>query len=241
MGENLHDDVAGETIDAKQRRLNLLRATEGDDWSAVIEGQTAATVGGAGDAVADAAAAAAAAGGTIVSPFSRPGGAGGGAAAGAAAAAVEEAEMSVEAVDAALEVVRPYLIADGGNVQVVAVEDGVVSVRLEGACGTCPSSTATMKMGIEAELQRQFPSQLRQGLQVDVIDTSVTVAAVDSHLDMLRPAISGFGGRVAVQAVDEASGRCTVQYEGPPTVAMGIQAAIKDKFPTLSTVEIVGF
>ena len=56
-------------------------------------------------------------------------------------------------VDKALDEVRPYLIADGGNVEVVAVQDGVVMLRLQGACGTCPSSTATMKMGIERSLR----------------------------------------------------------------------------------------
>ena len=48
---------------------------------------------------------------------------------------------------------RPYLIADGGDVSVAAVEGGTVMLRLEGACGTCPSSTATMKMGIERALK----------------------------------------------------------------------------------------
>lgn len=61
-------------------------------------------------------------------------------------------------VDKALDEVRPYLIADGGNVEVVAVQDGVVMLRLQGACGTCPSSTATMKMGIERSLRVRPPT-----------------------------------------------------------------------------------
>ncbi len=44
MGENLHDDVDGETIDSKERRLRMLQAVEGDDWSSVIDGQTSSTV-----------------------------------------------------------------------------------------------------------------------------------------------------------------------------------------------------
>ncbi len=59
-------------------------------------------------------------------------------------------------VDKALDEVRPYLIADGGNVEVAAVQDGVVMLRLQGACGTCPSSTATMKMGIERSLRVSY-------------------------------------------------------------------------------------
>lgn len=60
--------------------------------------------------------------------------------------------LTVPFVDRALDEVRPYLIADGGNVEVVDVEDGIVKLRLQGACGTCASSTATMKMGIERSL-----------------------------------------------------------------------------------------
>jgi Fe-S cluster biogenesis protein NfuA len=50
-----------------------------------------------------------------------------------------------------LEQVRPYLISDGGNIRVVGVEPSSLSVlvELEGACGSCPSSTTTMKMGVE--------------------------------------------------------------------------------------------
>ncbi|GJP59576.1 hypothetical protein CLOP_g12643 [Closterium sp. NIES-67] len=238
MGENLADAVDDETEDARQRRLNLLRATEGDDWSSVIDRQTKSTLPSDSPAAAPAEAAAA---DTIVSPFARGGGGSSSSSSGGGAGAREEVAMTVAAVDAALEAVRPYLIADGGNVEVAGISDGVVSVRLQGACGTCPSSTSTMKMGIEAELLRCFPTQLKEVVQVDVIDTSVTVASVDAHLDMLRPAISGFGGRVQVVAVNEGEGTCRVAYEGPPTVAMGIQAAIKDKFPTLKTVDVVGF
>ncbi len=54
-------------------------------------------------------------------------------------------------VDKILEEVRPYLISDGGNVSVERVDEvsGDVYLKLEGACGSCPSSTVTMKMGIE--------------------------------------------------------------------------------------------
>ncbi|KAL3929107.1 MAG: hypothetical protein SGPRY_002099, partial [Prymnesium sp.] len=57
-------------------------------------------------------------------------------------------------VDKVLDEVRPYLIADGGNVAVAGVdlETRDVQLILEGACGSCPSSTVTMKMGIERVL-----------------------------------------------------------------------------------------
>lgn len=171
-------------------RLNLIRAVEGDDWSAVIDAQTAETtpVPGAGPAAdADASAAAAAPASPIESPFSRVNvhrsigepqkilrRAGTPRAAGPAmvgrclqslsmlldqqwsgsasctsstgsagpqckcwvpnagnAEAAQSVAMTVEAVDRALDEVRPYLIADGGNVTVLDVVDGTVMLQLD--------------------------------------------------------------------------------------------------------------
>ncbi len=60
-------------------------------------------------------------------------------------------------VEKALEKIRPALMADGGNVELVEVEDGVVKVRLTGACGGCPMSQMTLKMGIEKHLKKEVP------------------------------------------------------------------------------------
>lgn len=309
MGENLHDDVQGEEPDSKQRRLNLIKAVEGDDWSAVIDSQTQQTLEDglspassasesdtvlrsshlqqdevirqgnrqkaqqqkAADAPDEQASPITAKlqretdeanrqdslqqaqeqkanaeasreeslqrAQAVVSPFTR--------------ATVhrqigsshdydddeELPPLTPYLVDKALDEVRPYLIADGGNVEVAAVQDGVVMLRLQGACGTCPSSTATMKMGIERSLRATFGEQLLEVQQVDQIDTSASVASVNNHLDMLRPAIQGYGGSVEVLAVDD--GICEVKYEGPAPIGMGIQAAIKDKFPDIRVVELL--
>ncbi|KAL0051688.1 hypothetical protein WJX82_000278 [Trebouxia sp. C0006] len=313
MGENLHDDVQGEEPDSKQRRLNLIKAVEGDDWSAVIDSQTQQTIedglspesstsesdtvlrtahleqdeairqdnrqkaqqqkattrqvsgpnGQASPIVAELQRESDEANRqdslqkaqeqkaqdeasreeslqraqAVVSPFTR--------------ATVhrqigsshdydddeELPPLTPYLVDKALDEVRPYLIADGGNVEVAAVQDGVVMLRLQGACGTCPSSTATMKMGIERSLRATFGEQLLEVQQVDQIDTSASVESVNSHLDMLRPAIQGYGGSVEVLAVDD--GICEVKYEGPAPIGMGIQAAIKDKFPDIRVVELL--
>lgn len=59
------------------------------------------------------------------------------------------------AYDEVLEVLdklRPFLQRDGGDVELVDVEDGVVKLKLMGACGSCPSSTITLKAGIERAL-----------------------------------------------------------------------------------------
>ena len=63
-----------------------------------------------------------------------------------------------EEVKKVLETVRPALQADGGDVELVEVtEDGTVKVKLTGACGHCPMSTMTLKMGIERALKEQVP------------------------------------------------------------------------------------
>ncbi|MBW2064143.1 MAG: NifU family protein [Deltaproteobacteria bacterium] len=63
-----------------------------------------------------------------------------------------------EKVEDALNKVRPSLQADGGDVQLIDVgEDGVVKVKLTGACGGCPMSQMTLKMGIEKVLKQNVP------------------------------------------------------------------------------------
>lgn len=63
----------------------------------------------------------------------------------------------LERVNTVLDTIRPMLIADGGNVDLVSVEDGIVKLKLRGACGSCPMSQMTLRMGIERELKRQIP------------------------------------------------------------------------------------
>ena len=62
-----------------------------------------------------------------------------------------------EKIEEALKKIRPMLQADGGDVEVVAVEDGVVKVRLKGACAGCPMSQMTIKNGVERILKEQIP------------------------------------------------------------------------------------
>ncbi len=63
-----------------------------------------------------------------------------------------------EKVEAALSEVRPLLEADGGSVELVGVtDDGKVTVRLTGACGSCPMAQMTMKMGVERIIKKHAP------------------------------------------------------------------------------------
>ena len=60
-------------------------------------------------------------------------------------------------VEAVLDEIRPSLQADGGDVKLVDVNEGVVIVRLLGACGGCPMATMTLKQGIERKLKEEVP------------------------------------------------------------------------------------
>jgi len=61
-------------------------------------------------------------------------------------------------VEAALDRLRPALVADGGNIELVGVdEDGTVRVALQGACAACPAQGATLRYGVEAGLRQEVP------------------------------------------------------------------------------------
>jgi Fe-S cluster biogenesis protein NfuA len=64
------------------------------------------------------------------------------------------------------DMVRPALQGDGGDIALVKIEDNNVYVKLVGACDTCPSATATMKLGVEALFREEFPD-MRELIQVD--------------------------------------------------------------------------
>jgi Fe-S cluster biogenesis protein NfuA len=66
----------------------------------------------------------------------------------------------IEKIEKALEEIRPSLQADGGDVEFVSVENGIVKVRLTGACGGCPMSQMTLKQGIEKFVKKAVPEVL---------------------------------------------------------------------------------
>lgn len=66
-------------------------------------------------------------------------------------------ENLFQRVDRALDQIRPAIRMDGGEVELVEVEEGIAKVRMVGACGGCPMSTMTLKMGIERAIRQQVP------------------------------------------------------------------------------------
>ena len=69
----------------------------------------------------------------------------------------ETLALTTENVEKVLDELRPFLMADGGNVEIAEIDGPIVKVRLQGACGSCPSSTMTLKMGIERKMRESIP------------------------------------------------------------------------------------
>lgn len=65
--------------------------------------------------------------------------------------------LTTDNVETVLDELRPYLMADGGNVDLIEIEGPTVKLKLQGACGSCPSSAMTLKMGIERRLREKIP------------------------------------------------------------------------------------
>ena len=73
-----------------------------------------------------------------------------------------------EKVEAIINEIRPMLQADGGDIELVDIEDGVVKVRMRGACAGCPGAQMTLKMAVERRLKQQIPEVKRVEPVADV-------------------------------------------------------------------------
>lgn len=82
-----------------------------------------------------------------------------------------EQQTMFDQVSDVLEKLRPFLLRDGGDCELVDVDDGIVKLRLLGACGTCPSSTITLKAGIERAFIRR--STWRSGSRTSILTSSL--------------------------------------------------------------------
>lgn len=150
----------------------------------------------------------------------------------------QQLEFTKENVDKVLDEVRPYLISDGGNVAVrnVDTDTGNVYLVLEGACGSCASSTVTMQMGIERVLKEKFEERLGEVIQVDPNEdadgtggkpTELTMEAVQIEVKRVSQAITAMGGVVRVVSVDPI-GVVEIEFRGPNKVQKGLELALLD-------------
>lgn len=144
-------------------------------------------------------------------------------------------DLTEENVVKVLDEIRPYLQSDGGDVEVANINlvTRDIEVSLQGACGNCPSSTTTMKMGIERVLRENFDNLgsitalnlTEEGAPSEpLIDTEL----IEGTLKNILPAIQGMGGSVNVKSVEPGSGEVTVIYKGPARLRKGVELVLKD-------------
>ena len=80
---------------------------------------------------------------------------------------LELGEVETRIVDILDEFVKPAVESDGGNIRFMSYEEGVVSVLLQGACSGCPSSTVTLKQGIENLLKKMLPTLVKEVVAIN--------------------------------------------------------------------------
>jgi len=153
--------------------------------------------------------------------------------------------LTKETVDEALEEIRPYVINDGGNIEVVAVseEDGIVAVRLLGACASCASSQATMKGGVESALRKTFGEKAFKEVinvsgDVGQAPPELTKEAVGAHLKSIEDRVKGYGGVVKCLEVDGRKGNVVLGFRGPKPLAAATALSLQKTFPFIKTASL---
>jgi lysyl-tRNA synthetase class 2 len=135
--------------------------------------------------------------------------------------------LTPENVEAVLEEMRPYLMADGGNVALREIDGGTVVLELQGACGTCPSSSMTLTMGLEKGLRDKIP-EIISVEQVSADGVPITEEAIEAVLKDVRPFLKMTGGDVVLLSVgpDDLQPSCTLRLTGSGAALRSIKGEI---------------
>lgn len=159
----------------------------------------------------------------IVSPF-EGGDAGGSTATSTTTTTTEEKpalegplDLTWENVEAVLDEMRHFLIQDGGNVAITEIDGPVVRLELQGACGTCPSSTQTMKMGLERGLKEKIP-EIQEVIQAMPEGPPLDEEQINVVLDGVRPFLTVAGGSIEIDRIEGEGGL-------QPTIWLDMQGA----------------
>lgn len=157
--------------------------------------------------------------------------------------ATEGLELTEENVEKVLDEVRPYLMADGGNVELYDIDGLIVKLRLQGACGSCPSSTMTMKMGIERRLLEKIP-EIEAVEQITDQETGLPLDEenVEKVLSEIRPYLVGTGGgELTLVSIDPPIVK--VKISGPAAGVMTVRVAVtqklREKIPLIAAVQLL--
>ncbi|XP_068647585.1 nifU-like protein 3, chloroplastic [Aristolochia californica] len=151
--------------------------------------------------------------------------------------------LTEESVELVLDQVRPGLMADGGNVALHEIDGLVVVLKLQGACGSCPSSTMTLKMGIETRLRDKIPEI--QAVE-QILDTETGLELNEENIEKvlaeIRPYLSGTGGGV-LELVEINGYVVKVRLSGPAAGVMTVRVALtqklREKIPAIAAVQLI--
>ena len=155
----------------------------------------------------------------------------------------EKLELTAENVELVLDEVRPYLIADDGDVELVEIDGLVVRLKLNGACGSCPSSTTTMRMGIEKRLLEKIPEIMEvEQVTSEEAGLDLTEENVEATLDEIRPYLAGTGGgELELEAIEEPIVK--IRLSGPAASVMTVRVAVtqklREKMPSIAAVQLI--
>lgn len=151
--------------------------------------------------------------------------------------------LTEENVERVLDEVRPGLMADGGNVALHEIDGLVVVLKLQGACGSCPSSTMTLKMGIETRLRDKIP-EIMEVEQILDTETGLELNEenVEKVLAEIRPYLAGTGGGILeLLQIDDYVVK--VRLSGPAAGVMTVRVALTQKLretiPAIAAVQLI--
>eukprot|EP00580_Thalassiosira_gravida_P011317 CAMPEP_0201628642 /NCGR_PEP_ID=MMETSP0493-20130528/3536_1 /ASSEMBLY_ACC=CAM_ASM_000838 /TAXON_ID=420259 /ORGANISM="Thalassiosira gravida, Strain GMp14c1" /LENGTH=248 /DNA_ID=CAMNT_0048099453 /DNA_START=48 /DNA_END=794 /DNA_ORIENTATION=- len=143
----------------------------------------------------------------------------------------EPLELTWDNVDMVLDEMRPYLLQDGGNVAISEIDGPVVRLELQGECGTCPSSTQTMKMGLERKLMERIP-EIQEVVQAMPDSPDLVTEQIDIVLDSVRPFLQVAGGTIDVASIAGEGGMqptVTLKMEGSAASLSSVKLEIAQR------------
>lgn len=156
---------------------------------------------------------------------------------------VEELPLTAENIEKVLDEVRPYLIADGGNVALHEIDGNVVRLKLQGACGSCPSSVTTMKLGIERRLMEKIPEIVAvEPIPDEETGLDLNEENIEKVLEEIRPYLVGAaGGTLEFVSIEEPIVK--VRLTGPAASVMTVRVAVtqklREKIPAIAAVQLL--
>ncbi|KAL8143188.1 hypothetical protein V2J09_016220 [Rumex salicifolius] len=154
-----------------------------------------------------------------------------------------ELPLTAENVEKVLDEVRPYLISDGGNVALHEIDANIVRVKLQGACGSCPSSVTTMKLGIERRLMEKIPEIVAvEAIADEEIGLELNEENIEKVLEEIRPYLVGpAGGSLELVTIEEPIVK--VRITGPAASVMTVRVAVtqklREKIPSIAAVQLL--